>query len=496
MEASLVLVLLFASALGDQFCEKHLRAKVLNGTRLQNGKLEVELDAGNRSVSYEEGTFWQENGFWWVCPCAQGNCIRLCKESLIAKLNITKSALPESIEVWNSDRGENQTVPISEHFNILHEADSGCAEEHGSLLDGQFRILSDGSLFFPYSENSTEGLELNTAESCLIPQKNNEFRVYVCEQPADEDLKFQIYKILVAISVVSLTLTLVALCVSPERHSVHMRSVVFQSGSLLVAFGGTLFNYATGHNSHFYVCRITAYVIQFSSLASFFWLNVMCIDIYNTFTGSNERTSGRAFVKLSVYAWCTPLLISIITVAVDCLSKDKWFSPGIGIPDGDNKESCWFKDVWSQLLYFNGPVLLLLLVNCFLFFLTVWKLTRAKQQVDRVLRKNQDSQVAASKKDRAQLWLFVRLFLLMGCTWFLEIISWAVNGQPTYVWYLLDAINGLRGVFIFWFCVLCNEKRRTPIRQRINTLSTRMKIRTQFSSLNISADRKFYMPNQ
>ncbi|CAB3383419.1 Hypothetical predicted protein [Cloeon dipterum] len=494
MEASLVLVLLFASALGDEFCDKHLRAKVANGTRLQNGTLEVELDGGNRTVFYENGTFWQEKGFWWVCPCAKGNnCIRICNKSLISKLNITTSAMPESIEVWNSDRGENQKVLMSKHFKILHEADSGCAEEHGFLFDQQFRILSDGSLFVPNSENSTEGIELNTAESCLIPQRSNEFRVYVCEQPADEGLKFQIYKILVAISVVFLTMTLVALCVSPERHSVHMRSVVFQSGSLLVAFVGTLFNYATGHDSNFYVCRITAYVIQFASLASFFWLNVMCIDIYNTFAGFNERTSDLAFVKLSVYAWCTPLLISIITVAVDCLSKDKWFSPGIGIP-GESKESCWFKDVWSQLLYFYGPVLLLLLVNCFLFFLTVRSLTRAKQQVDSVMSK-EDSQVAA-KKDRAQLRLFVRLFLLMGCTWFLEIFSWAVGGQPTYVWYLPDAINGLRGVFIFWFCVLSNEKRRTPIRQRINTLSSRMKTRSQFSSLNIYSNRRSYMLNQ
>jgi len=48
--------------------------------------------------------------------------------------------------------------------------------------------------------------------------------------------------------------------------------------------------------------------------------------------------------------------------------------------------------------------------------------------------------------------LFLKLFGLMGIPWVFEIISWAVGGNDAY-WYLPDAINILRSIFIFTtFC--------------------------------------------
>nr|CAD7602095.1 unnamed protein product [Timema genevievae] len=46
------------------------------------------------------------------------------------------------------------------------------------------------------------------------------------------------------------------------------------------------------------------------------------------------------------------------------------------------------------------------------------------------------------------LWLYMKLFSLMGITWLTEIISWAVGG-PSYYWYVTDIVNILRAVFVF-----------------------------------------------
>lgn len=51
-----------------------------------------------------------------------------------------------------------------------------------------------------------------------------------------------------------------------------------------------------------------------------------------------------------------------------------------------------------------------------------------------------------------RLSLYLKLFCLMGVTFVFEVISWAVEA-PAYYWYVTDAINSLRGVFVFFiFC--------------------------------------------
>nr|CAD7393943.1 unnamed protein product [Timema cristinae] len=53
-----------------------------------------------------------------------------------------------------------------------------------------------------------------------------------------------------------------------------------------------------------------------------------------------------------------------------------------------------------------------------------------------------------SELSGGRLWLYMKLFSLMGVTWLTEIISWAVGG-PSYYWYVTDIVNILRAVFVF-----------------------------------------------
>lgn len=62
--------------------------------------------------------------------------------------------------------------------------------------------------------------------------------------------------------------------------------------------------------------------------------------------------------------------------------------------------------------------------------------------------------------------LYVKLFILMGGTWLMEFISWAVGGPHEY-WILTDLINCSRGVLIFLICVVCNAKIRHSLLSRV-----------------------------
>lgn len=42
----------------------------------------------------------------------------------------------------------------------------------------------------------------------------------------------------------------------------------------------------------------------------------------------------------------------------------------------------------------------------------------------------------------------MKLVIVMGVTWIIDVISWAVGG-PNYIWYATDVINALQGLFIF-----------------------------------------------
>lgn len=55
--------------------------------------------------------------------------------------------------------------------------------------------------------------------------------------------------------------------------------------------------------------------------------------------------------------------------------------------------------------------------------------------------------------------LYLKLFLVMGINWVMELISY-VAGGPGYIWYIPDFTNTLQGVFIFIIFVWKNRVRR------------------------------------
>jgi G protein-coupled receptor Mth (Methuselah protein) len=113
---------------------------------------------------------------------------------------------------------------------------------------------------------------------------------------------------------------------------------------------------------------------------------------------------------------------------------------------------------WSELLYFDGPVVVLLALNVALFSLTARRLWRLKREAAQAFKSSSIRVVApaGNRQHKDRFTLYVKLFLLMGVTWIMEVVSWAAGGPDT-LWYLTDTVNCLRGVLIFWFCVWSNK---------------------------------------
>lgn len=55
--------------------------------------------------------------------------------------------------------------------------------------------------------------------------------------------------------------------------------------------------------------------------------------------------------------------------------------------------------------------------------------------------------------------MYVKLFVIMGGTWSMEFISWALNIHDE-IWHIFDVINCLKGLWLMIFCVFLSNRVR------------------------------------
>lgn len=188
------------------------------------------------------------------------------------------------------------------------------------------------------------------------------------------------------------------------------------------------------------LCRALAVCMHFLFLSAFFWLNTMCFNIWWTFRDfrptSLERGQEAWRLRVyMVYAWGGPLVVAGAAALLDHLppTAAPLLRPRFAV------QRCWFYGDMEILVYFFGPVGVLLLVNLALFISTTRQLTCGLWRRDEV----------KSTSERAALGrVCAKLVVVMGVTWGADVVSWAAGG-PEYVWYATDLLNALQGVFIF-----------------------------------------------
>ncbi|CAB3387824.1 Hypothetical predicted protein [Cloeon dipterum] len=446
--------LIFSFVSSENYCKEDLRSKVTNATVLGNGTLLT-----SHGVHHPENTFWQKDDHWWVCPCLAGVCIRKCSHEYAEILGLTLKDETARIPVWDSDRVTHASLEKAFRVAYNHSCDVGLPP----LRDqNSFRILANGSLHAAHLQDSP----FSVNRFCVFPLGNDEIAAVVCllqehysvvHEEQYSTLKYTLYPPFFILSSIFLIFTIVAFMVTPENKTFHAKSVVCHSGCLSIAFLGLSVIYLAGPSmQNTKICSVIVYVTKYFIMTAIFWLNAMCIDIYFAFKGLVR--SSMSHLKFSIYAWTSPLIIETISVILDLTTSHPKFSPGIG------KAKCWISSYWGELLYFQGPIFVVLVANVGLFCATACNVRRSMRESIRTL--NRANSKVHKRHDRQRLCLYLKLSLLMGFTWLTEVISWAVGGPPEY-WYFTDVLNALRGVFIFWIFVFSNKKMRSNLQERM-----------------------------
>lgn len=122
--------------------------------------------------------------------------------------------------------------------------------------------------------------------------KNPVVVVLNCFHQADPEIRFSVFPIGMIISIPFLLATFIVYALIPELRNVHGKSLMCYVFALTLAYAMLAFiqlststeSCRTGGDCLKGVsCVLSGYIVYFAFMVSFFWLNVMCFDIFWTF---------------------------------------------------------------------------------------------------------------------------------------------------------------------------------------------------------------------
>ncbi|XP_074105856.1 G-protein coupled receptor Mth2 isoform X1 [Cotesia typhae] len=425
---------------------------------------------------YPQEFLRKNNDTTYGCVCKEGfgnkTCIRKCCQGneFLKVLNYDDKS--ECTEIENEFLKVPDLLPAKNQLENKLENISGLSQKFRVIVNqicpfGRYRLEperfeDDNFVIFLNGTLKTGDLSLTQSQYCL--DWDHDFKtiiVLVCHSPElvveeENPMVTIVHPIGVIISIPFLVATLFVYAVIPELRNLYGITLMCYVGCLL----GAYIFLVTGrliYHRHF-CCVIIAFVIHFSFLASFFWLNVMCFDIWWTFgknpglytnpyggfralQGSQKKQEKKKFACYSIYAWgCAGILTGI------CLIMD--FHPNISssvIRPQFGKESCWFATDAARAIYFYGPMGVTVVCNIILFITTAMKIVHHKKETAHL---NRDDN--RRHNDNKQWFnLYLKLFIVMGVNWSMEIASWICGNKPDYLWYITDIANTLQGLVIF-----------------------------------------------
>ncbi|EDW76942.2 uncharacterized protein Dwil_GK20993 [Drosophila willistoni] len=399
------------------------------------------------------------------CACRLKPCVRFCCHHNLMFMNgecigDTDKALEYDpyLNITTSDGSVVEKHVLNE-FVVQRHLPLPCSEIGTYHLDdriagyrwslfenGSFKRTEDG-LTFDKSEYCLQPVELPDREIRLVPHN--------CQIPSQDN----IYpKILVPISLISFLITIAVYLYLPKLRNLHGKCFVCYLISLFIGYSLLFVDLFKACIYYYYLCYITGYLGYFGMLAAFFWLTVISLDLWNSFRGTNYNvnrlTSGNRFRIYNLYAWGMPLVLTILIAILDQVLLDPNLEDLTWVP-GVYYNGCWIKTFdWSAMVYFYGPMLILIVFNTTLFILVAIQIFKVKKELNNMVQRQERKQKLNSDKQNYSF--FLRLFIIMGVSWSLEIVSYLVSNDRLWNGILksADFLHYSEGLIILIFFVL------------------------------------------
>ncbi|KAK2580208.1 hypothetical protein KPH14_012468 [Odynerus spinipes] len=318
---------------------------------------------------------------------------------------------------------------------------------HGSGDNEKFKVVEtdDGAMLV--ESNSYSPIPQDSF--CVLPGENVDTpSAFVCfEEVYMEDPPLWnsiLFFVLSMISAIFLIITLAVYLILPELREIQDKAMMAAVSSLAVSYIILCIqNMKEYGNDEMTLCVALAFILYYSFLSAFCWLNVVAFNIWRTVWFKTFIISDKVLFPIyCVLGWFVPSCFLISALSTHYI-QGSHLKPHFG------EHRCWFNGTSEIWAFFYGPIAFLLALNIIYLGLTSWRLWHEYREFN-------GNKLRAL---RFKCLLYVKLMLVMGITWVFEILSFAAGAQHWY-WIPTDALNTLQGFIIFLLLVVTRKRVR------------------------------------
>ncbi|XP_011175314.1 G-protein coupled receptor Mth2 [Solenopsis invicta] len=386
--------------------------------------------------------------------CHNITCVQLCCPARHFMMITGKCVANESGTYHLPKICKYKDCPDDPVFSVtFHDPCLSQELEKSMLHKNKYHFLSNGSL------HQSSGKLISPTSYCLASFNLKIYEVMVCNN--QKMYRKRLYPIYVSacllVSLPFLLVTFVVYSILPELQNMHGYTLRAYIASLFIAY---IIMYCGQQVSELQpvndkrCCIILAYILNFSFLSTFFWSNVICFDIWWKFRGLRSYQTSmwqekKKFLMYSIYAWGIPLILNIICAIADNvveISKD--LKPQICT------KKFWFGGNWAKTIYFHIPMSATIIINIGFFIAIALSI---RYQNVRAAKQLRQSESKCHNENKQRFKMYLKLFIVMGISWIIEILAWLINSVPSYIWYLANMLNSLQGLIIFFIFVRTNK---------------------------------------
>nr|ABC24708.1 G protein-coupled receptor [Spodoptera frugiperda] len=466
-----LLILFFvASCASEQPCPDSLSVDISDAESLKDGTIVKNgvIFPPNAVYTKNVGNTTRMFG----CMCQTKDCFTKCCPlgQVIYQRNCTEMSDKDLLKNNGIDTfymtDFRKHVDVKEKFNLVY----GRLCKGMFLEDSPWYVQEDGKLYVKI-ETSVKVLIYEADKYCIdtfvSDTEGPHLNALICFVATPERNNYTMSSSCMLISCFFILLTVAVYAWLPELRNLHGMVLM---AYLLCFFVGFLF-LATMQililklQITEEICIVLTFIVYFSLLAAFFWLNVMCYDIWWTFSGKRAHgrsgTQNKRFLCYAIYAFGVPTILTINLAALEFSNI-----PLHPLLPKLRLQGCFLYGN-SKLLYLYGPIVILCVANLIFFTLTAFKIAKIKRET-KMLRDKESSTHDQDRKDTQRFTLYVKLFTVMGINWILEVVS-SFYPEADWYWQFSDAYNVLVGLIIFIIFV-CKKKTWRMIKKRFVSL--------------------------
>ncbi|XP_037940672.1 G-protein coupled receptor Mth2-like isoform X2 [Teleopsis dalmanni] len=407
------------------------------------------------------------------CICKLRTCVKFCchpPQTKIKDLRECETGIENELELSpyvniTFNNGTEKSIPVLEEFSIVvgipcHNAYKLIPDDP----DDEWKLYENGTMKRLY-----DNAILSRRDYCLAPHNKSDvysFTPMNCPNAVVEPDNLFVDSVAMLISIPFFVLTILVYACLPKLRNLHGKCLICYLISLTSGYSHLVMNnfYSTSYSD--FKCTFLGFTGYFSFMAAYLWLNVISIDLWHNFRlincNVNRYIKNKRFTVYSLYAWGMAGALTLLTLKAQYSDFDYSLKPGIG------DQFCWVKhDDWSAMIYFYGPMMLLIFFNIIMFSLISINIYNVKKGLKHFAHNENSEKYLQSQKEN--FGLFLRLFIVMGIIWMLDVLSYIVG--PFNIWavffYIPDFCIAAQGIVIFILFVL-KQKVIKLIKKRIN----------------------------